>query len=132
MRKILLDTSAYTNLFKKYPLLETLIEEADTVYFSSVVYAELVEGFSLGSRDRQNREHLERFLAQYQVHFLDVTRETAEIWSHVRLSLRKNGTPTPVNDIWIAAQALETGSVLVTYDDHFARIPGLRTWGVRE
>jgi len=34
----------------------------------------------------------------------------------------------PVNDIWVAAQCLETGSVLVTYDRHFARIDGLRLW----
>ena len=129
MKKILLDTSAYTNLFKQYPLLETLVEEADYVYFSAVVYAELVEGFSLGNKERKNREHLERFLTQPQVHFLDITRETGEFWKSVRLDLRKNGTPIPINDVWIAAQALETGSVLVTYDDHFARVPGLRTWG---
>ena len=129
MKKILLDTSAYTNLFKQYPLLEPLVEEADYVYFSAVVYAELVEGFSLGNKERQNREHLERFLALPQVHFLDITRETGEFWKSVRLDLRKNGTPIPINDVWIAAQAIETGSVLVTYDDHFARVPGLRTWG---
>lgn len=129
MTKILLDTSAYTNLLKLYPRLMTLVEEADTVYFSPVVYAELVEGFALGSKERYNREHLERFLALPNVHFVDITRETAEIWGSIRKSLRKQGTPIPINDIWIAAQAMETGSVLFTYDDHFAHIPGLRTWG---
>lgn len=129
MKNILLDTSGYTNLFKQYPHLEKLVEEADNVYFSAVVYAELVEGFSLGNKARQNRENLERFLTQPHVHFLDITRETGEFWKSVRMDLRKNGTPIPINDIWIAAHALETGSVLVTYDDHFARVPGLRTWG---
>jgi tRNA(fMet)-specific endonuclease VapC len=39
--------------------------------------------------------------------------------------LRKQGAPLPTNDIWIAAVALETGSRLVAYDDHFDCIPGL-------
>ena len=43
-------------------------------------------------------------------------------------SLKRSGKPLPVNDVWIAAHALETGSILVTYDDHFASVPGLRLW----
>jgi predicted nucleic acid-binding protein len=27
-----------------------------------------------------------------------------------------------------AAHAIETGSVLITYDAHFAKLPGLRLW----
>jgi tRNA(fMet)-specific endonuclease VapC len=42
--------------------------------------------------------------------------------------LKKAGRPIPLNDVWIAAHALETGSVLVTYDAHFAAVPGLRLW----
>ncbi|MEI8139196.1 MAG: PIN domain-containing protein [bacterium] len=33
--------------------------------------------------------------------------------------------PIPTNDIWIAATALELGASLITYDAHFATIPGL-------
>ncbi len=40
----------------------------------------------------------------------------------------KRNRPTPLNDVWIAAQALETASVLMTYDAHFAAVPGLRLW----
>ncbi len=42
--------------------------------------------------------------------------------------IKKSGTSLPINDIWIAAHALETGSVVVTYDIHFKSIPGLRLW----
>ena len=34
----------------------------------------------------------------------------------------------PVNDIWIAAQTIETGSQLITFDGHFKNISGLRIW----
>ncbi|GHV86644.1 hypothetical protein AGMMS50230_22520 [Spirochaetia bacterium] len=35
-------------------------------------------------------------------------------------------TPRRINDIWIAAQTIETGSKLVTPDTHFKNIGGLR------
>jgi tRNA(fMet)-specific endonuclease VapC len=59
---------------------------------------------------------------------LNATAETAEVFGQVKSSLRKSGTPLPINDVWIAAHALETGSVVVTYDVHFKSIPGLRLW----
>ncbi|HLC83303.1 MAG TPA: PIN domain-containing protein [Bacteroidia bacterium] len=34
----------------------------------------------------------------------------------------------PSNDLWIASQAIETGSMLITFDKHFLHIPGLRLW----
>jgi tRNA(fMet)-specific endonuclease VapC len=43
--------------------------------------------------------------------------------------LTLQGTPIPTNDVWIAAAAMETGSRLVTYDPHFAHIPGLIVLG---
>ncbi|MBN1940216.1 MAG: hypothetical protein JW843_11570 [Candidatus Aminicenantes bacterium] len=54
----------------------------------------------------------------------DTADFNARIWS----TLRKAGRPIPTNDVWIAAQAMETGSVLVTFGAHFAQVPGLRVW----
>jgi len=39
--------------------------------------------------------------------------------------LAQAGKPIPTNDIWIAAAALESGARLVSYDAHFAFVPGL-------
>lgn len=129
MKKVLLDTNAYTNFFKNFPKLEAFVENADMVYMSPIVYGELMEGFRQGNRESRNRQHLDSFLSETNVHMLDVTRETAEIYAQIRIDLRKRGSPIPVNDVWIAAQAMEMGAVLVTYDKHFGEIPGLRTWG---
>ena len=62
------------------------------------------------------------------VSVLDASKETAEIFGLIKDSLKRTGHPIPVNDVWIGAHALETGSVLLTYDRHFAVIPGLRLW----
>jgi len=50
------------------------------------------------------------------------------IFAEIKHALKRAGTPLPLNDVWIAAQALETGAVLATFDARFANVPGLRLW----
>jgi len=45
--------------------------------------------------------------------------------SRIAAQLKQQGTPIPANDIWIAAQTMETGAELVTMDLHFKTINGL-------
>lgn len=52
--------------------------------------------------------------------------ETARLYGEVKNSLRKKGHPIPENDIWIAATALQHGLILVSRDEHFAEVEGLR------
>ena len=48
----------------------------------------------------------------------------------IKHQLQSNGTPIPLNDVWIAAQAIQTGAVLATYDRHFEDVAGVRLWDV--
>lgn len=41
------------------------------------------------------------------------------------VQLRRKGRPIPTNDIWIAAQALQTGADLISFDAHFGEIDGV-------
>ncbi|MBX2929598.1 MAG: hypothetical protein KF852_17330 [Saprospiraceae bacterium] len=54
--------------------------------------------------------------------------ETVDVFSTLFLALKKAGKPIPVHDIWIAATAIESAGVLITYDKHFSAITGLRIW----
>lgn len=54
--------------------------------------------------------------------------ETADVFAEVKTALTLKGTPIPLNDVRISAHCLETSSVLVTYDGHFAAVGGLRIW----
>lgn len=128
MNKISLDTNGYSRLFKKDLFLEDLLNNASSVYISIIVIGEILFGFKNGNREKENRKLLEKFLGRDVVTVLDVGRETAEIYAEIKIFLKKKGVPIPVNDIWIAAHTIETGSVLVTYDKHFLKIPGLRVW----
>jgi len=51
--------------------------------------------------------------------------ETARNYARTRLALKRKGRPIPMNDVWIAAQCLEYGWVLVTDDRDFDYVDGL-------
>lgn len=128
MNQILLDTNAFTALFRGDESIFRALERADSIYASVIAIGELEAGFRGGSKYRQNIDILEKFLHKPSVETLSVTRETSDCFGRIKNQLRKSGTPIPINDIWLAAQCLENGAVLVTYDNHFSNVPGIRLW----
>ena len=128
MKKIVLDTNAYTRLLTGEEDVLDVLGTAEIVYMSIFVLGELYAGFAGGTKERGNRDTLNRFLLKPSVKILNATSETAEVFGMVKQDLKRAGTPLPINDVWIAAHALETGSTLVTYDDHFKKIAGIRRW----
>ena len=122
MSRLCLDTSAYSH-FKRGDLLSTeMIETADWIGVPSTTLGELRVGFLLGSQRKRNEDELRQFLSNAVVEVLDVDDETADIYAQIVVDLRKNGTPIPTNDIWIAASAARAGSSVLTYDPHFESI----------
>lgn len=128
MTKVLLDTNAYSGFMAGDKKVFDYIVEAEVIYLSTIVIGELFTGFHGGEKFVQNREELKDFLGKDGVTIIDVTMETAEIFGELRSGLAKKGKMIPLNDIWIAAHAIETGSKLITYDDHFKNINGVRIW----
>ena len=128
MNSILLDTNAYTGYLTGDKQVLEFLAEADIVYLSVFVAGELYAGFRGGRKYRENIIILDTFVNKPRVEFLNANRTTADIFGQIKETLKVAGTPLPINDIWIAAHAIETGSVLLTYDKHFAKIPGLRLW----
>jgi tRNA(fMet)-specific endonuclease VapC len=128
MRIILLDTNAYVRFMAGDDRVLGCLAQAGRVCMSVFVQGELLAGFRAGSKEKQNRQILDRFLAKPGVIVLEATRETAEYFGLIKTALKRSGQPIPLNDVWIAAHALETGSLLVTFDTHFAAVPGLRIW----
>jgi len=57
---------------------------------------------------------------------LHVSGKTPATYAQTYFGLEQRGTIIPVNDIWIAAIALETGLPLLARDEHFSRVQGLR------
>jgi len=102
-----------------------LLASAEVVLLPVTVLGELEAGFELGRRGRENRTVLASFLEEPFVAVLPTTPEVARRYGQTFARLREAGTPIPTTDIWIAAAAIDAGGRLVTFDDHFARVPGL-------
>ena len=123
--KILLDTNAYVGFKLNLEQVVEMIASAERIYFSPVVLGELMFGFRNGSRFRENMEDLNRFMQNEAVELVQVSSLTADRFSRIASHLKRQGTPIPTNDIWIAAQTIEFGAELITSDKHFENISGL-------
>jgi tRNA(fMet)-specific endonuclease VapC len=125
MRPVLIDTNAYSALTRGNSSVVEIIQCAEIIGMSPVVIGELLFGFDGGSSSKKNRQELNRFLEVSRVKLYPITSDTAHFYSQICDALKRKGKPIPTNDIWIAAQALEHGCVVCTYDKHFEMIEGL-------
>lgn len=105
--------------------LKDLLEMADEILVPVTVLGELQAGFEQGSRCQANRAQLEEFLHQPGVCSRNIDNDVAERYGLIVCQLSRAGTPIPTNDIWIAAATMESGARLISYDAHFAYVPGL-------
>lgn len=120
-----MDTNAYAGLMRGSEAVAARVRKAEAIVFSSIVAGELLYGFRHGGRYEANRDQLEAFLGNPFVTLVPVTLTTADRFGLIAATLRAAGTPIPVNDIWIAAHAMQTGADLISFDAHFDRVPGL-------
>ena len=128
MTKILLDTNAYSEFMSGNKLVFDYIIEAEEIYLSTVMIGELFAGFHGGKKYTQNKEDLKSFINKDGIKIINVSLETAEIFGEIKAELSKKGKMIPLNDIWIAAHTIETGSKIITFDSHFKQISKLRIW----
>lgn len=128
MKKVLLDTSGYTNLLKGDESILDLLGNAEMILMSVFVLGELYAGFMGGKKEKENRKQLSAFLQRNTVRILPAGEDTAEIFGEIKNRLKIAGTPVPINDVWIAAHVFESGAHLITFDKHFSLIPGILLW----
>jgi tRNA(fMet)-specific endonuclease VapC len=122
MRRLCLDTSAYSHFKRGHADSVEAIIRASAVSIPAVVLGELRAGFRMGRNSATNEHELEAFLSSSAVHVLALDDEVASIYADLVLDLRRSATPLPTNDIWIAACAIRDGSTVLTYDAHFKEI----------
>lgn len=127
MRPILIDTNAYAAFKQRDPSILEIFQYAETIAMSPVVLGELLGGFDCGNKTKKNLDELQQFLQSSRVRVFSITSDTAKFYSQIYSALRNKGHPIPTNDMWIAAQALENGCVVCSYDKHFKVIEGLIT-----
>jgi tRNA(fMet)-specific endonuclease VapC len=123
--KLALDTTRYTDLCRgDVPVVE-MVERADEVWLPFIVLGELRAGFAVGTQGPLNEAVLRRFLLKAGVAVLYADDQTTHHYANVYRQLRKQGTPIPTNDMWIAALVLQHSLVLCARDAHFDALPQL-------
>ena len=123
--RLVLDTSAYSHLRAGHAQVLDHVADVAVVVMPVTVLGELEAGFELGSRAQENRRVLAEFLAEPFASVLGVTAATVRYYARIFASLRRAGTPVPVNDVWIAAATMECNGHLLTFDRDFRRIADL-------
>ena len=122
MKRILLDTSAYSAFMRGNGKVKSIIQEALEIHLSPVVLGELKAGFRRGRHRRKNEAELETFMSSPRVSVPEIDEETADGYAEILNDLKEAGTPIPTNDLWIAASAMQHGIRVVTSDAHFKNV----------
>ena len=121
---MILDTNALSAFVDGDPAIGDVLRGSATVAIPVIVLGEFRYGILLS----RHRAAYERWLATHLASFevLDITAATAESCAGIRVRLRQSGRPIPANDAWIAALALEHGRTILSRDEHFDAVPGVR------
>jgi tRNA(fMet)-specific endonuclease VapC len=123
--RVALDTNRYVDLCKGVAETVELLEAAEAIILPFVVLGELRAGFALGRRQAENQGALSRFLMKEGVYVLFADDQTTHHYASVYRQLRKQGTPIPTNDLWLAALVLQHNLALHARDRHFDHLPQL-------
>jgi predicted nucleic acid-binding protein len=123
--KIVIDTNRYVDFGHAVPEVTARLRTVDEILVPFVVLAELRAGFACGARPERNERHLTAFLNSPRVEVVFADEATTHQYARLFAQLRREGTPIPTNDIWIAALALQHDAYLFARDGHFDTLPQL-------
>jgi tRNA(fMet)-specific endonuclease VapC len=126
--KILVDSNRYRDFCEGIPEVVDIFRRAIEIHIPFVVVAELRAGFACSTKSLENERILTRFLHRPRVNLLLATDDTTRHYANLFRQLRAQGTPIPINDLWIAALAVEHDLILLSRDEHFCHLPQIERW----
>jgi tRNA(fMet)-specific endonuclease VapC len=121
---MILDTNALSAVADGETGAIAQIAKATTLTVPVIVLGEYRFGLAQSRRRAEYEHWLGRFLAACRV--LDVTEGTAGQYAELRAELKRAGTPIPANDAWIAALCRQHAQPILSQDDHFDLVKGVR------
>ena len=123
---LILDTNAVSALVDGDASLRKAIEHEFQLALPVIVLGE----YLFGIRESRYRSRYAGWLDANLTLFFPVDAGTSEQHAEVRAELKAAGRPIPSNDVWIAALARQHGDAVVSRDQHFKAVRGLKllTW----
>ena len=127
MNAIVVDTNVLIEFLKKNNRLTELLGQYDKLLIPAAVDAEFRAGLDVSTKSGyRGTQLLDELLADEAVEFLPVGRDESLKYAMLYRVLRQQGTPIPINDIWISAAALVRNVAVCTFDKHFRHVPLLQ------
>ncbi len=123
--RIARDTNRYKDFCTGLPEAVERLAVATEIHMPFVTLTELRAGLACGASGPRNEASLIRFLNRPRVRLLYPDENTTHHYARVFLQLRRQGTPIPTNDLWIAALVIQHDLLLYSRDIHFDRLPQL-------
>ncbi|MEK7859623.1 MAG: type II toxin-antitoxin system VapC family toxin [Elusimicrobiota bacterium] len=120
--RVALDTNAYRAAAEGDAKTVEVLQRAEEVRLPFVALGELRAGFAAGTQGRKNEARLTEFLNTPRVSILYADEQTTHHYASLFAELRRQGTPIPTNDLWIAALVVQHDLLLLTGDAHFSKI----------
>ena len=120
----LADTSLFIARETGRPMRADLLPDrlAVSVITIGALRAGVLAAADLATRDRR----LAALTAAMAMEPVPVDEGVAAAWARLRVTLRDLGLRMGGNDAWIAATALHLGVPVVTQDEDYVEVPGLR------
>jgi tRNA(fMet)-specific endonuclease VapC len=124
---MILDTNALSAAADADPALIALLARADQVAIPVIVLGE----YRYGIAQSRNRATYANWLKGmlHDCLALDINEPTTHYYAEVTLELKRQGTPIPTNDIWIAALCRQHALPLLSRDRHFDLVAGNKRVG---
>ncbi|MFZ2058307.1 MAG: type II toxin-antitoxin system VapC family toxin [Acidimicrobiales bacterium] len=124
MSRGIADTSVFVARESGRPLAET--DLPDELAISVITIGELRSGV-LAAVDVETRDRRLATLSEaLALDPLPIDQSVAEAWARLRVLLRDMQERMMVNDSWIAATAMSLGVPVVTQDEDYVEVPGLK------
>ena len=124
MNAAVVDTNVLITFLERGSRVADVLGRFDKLLVPAAVDAEFRAGLDLATRTGRRRvQVLDDFLGESSVAFVSADRDVSIKYAMLYRVLKRQGTPIPVNDIWIAASALVLNVPLCTFDQHFRNVP---------
>ena len=121
---MILDTNALSAWAEGHAGIEIPLRSSNRLITPTVVLGEYYFGIRQSRHRRRYEDWLRRYLPMTEI--ATITAATASSYANIRLELKKQGTPVPSNDAWVAALALQHGQPILSNDKHFDLIAGIK------
>ncbi|MEM3126881.1 MAG: PIN domain-containing protein [Candidatus Woesearchaeota archaeon] len=123
-----LETSFLVDILKKEISAGKLMNELENfeprLVVASPSIKELWAGALLSKKKEQEKAKINELMTNFEVLSLD--ENSAKEAAEIEFELTKKGLPIDVEDVMIAAIAKTNGEKVVTRDEHFVRVSGLK------